>query len=234
MNGFLRISIGIKEHMTIIKNIIINNIELFDMNCIHQFLTPTNHIWKLKLLFKKLITIFNNNNIEYWLDGGTLLGYYRYKGIIPWDDDIDIAILNNNITKIENLKDILYNNNIRLKKNKTNVYYQVDFLNDIIDENITNAIHIDIFLFEKKDNKYFNTDNRFIINDDEKCNYIYDENNLFPLIKSEFYNIPIYIPNNVDNILSQNIKGDYINYAILTKNNVKHIYNLNNNIMISA
>ena len=36
--------------------------------------------------------MFEAHHVNYWLDDGSALGAFRHGGLIPWDDDIDLAI----------------------------------------------------------------------------------------------------------------------------------------------
>ena len=45
--------------------------------------------------------ICKENNIEYWLDSGTLIGAARHSGFIPWDDDLDVCILKKDVKRLK-------------------------------------------------------------------------------------------------------------------------------------
>lgn len=50
-------------------------------------------IKKIELnILKKFDEFCKENDIRYYLSHGTLLGALRYKGFIPWDDDVDLLI----------------------------------------------------------------------------------------------------------------------------------------------
>lgn len=60
-----------------------------------------------KQALKELVDILNQYSIPFWVDCGTCLGAYRYNGVIPWDEDIDIAIL---MPDAKNVKNAFFKN----------------------------------------------------------------------------------------------------------------------------
>ena len=51
-------------------------------------------------LLKELDYVCKQNNIQYWIDFGSVLGAVRHKGFIPWDDDVDTGMLREDYNRI--------------------------------------------------------------------------------------------------------------------------------------
>lgn len=57
----------------------------------------------LMKLMKELDRVCTKYNIKYYVISGSLIGVIRHKGLIPWDDDIDVAMTREDFEKLKNV-----------------------------------------------------------------------------------------------------------------------------------
>jgi hypothetical protein len=155
-------------------------------------------------LFSNFLKELDKNKIDYFLIGGSLIGYFRHnQGFIPWDDDIDIGILDKDKQKVYKIIENMHNTN-----NKFNLHKS--FVDKIVYGNFNNnPIQVDLFYY-----KYFDKEGYYDFEHPRQRElwsgqHIYD-NEIFPLQTVPF---KLYLPDgNVYNQIDVKIPHKSIEY----------------------
>ena len=130
---------------------------------LEQYKQQTLRTCQLKQLhiLEEIDAICRRHDIEYWLDGGTLLGAVRHGGFIPWDDDIDIAMRKEDMHRFceiahQELSDDLF---LQTPENEPDVKEQIVKVRDLnsfyvepsdnFSASYQKGLYVDIFPMEK-------------------------------------------------------------------------------------
>ena len=142
--------------------------------------------FNLYKLLHRVIRLLEKNDIPYWSSGGTFLGAIRCKGIIKWDDDLDLCVLYQDRDRLKNVID---------QENDIYLDLMSDLVNKIKYKTATYPF-IDIFFMVPE------IENGQIV---YRCalkrardlwtNEMYLESELVPLKKTKFGAMEIAIPN---------------------------------------
>ena len=125
------------------------------------------HLHDLELMIlKDFIKICEENNLNYYMYAGSLLGTIRHKGFIPWDDDLDVIMFRDDFEKFKKIFPTLNNPKYDLLSNEINEDYFYYFAKLMLKNTKIEAewnkqlslhvgINIDIFVLDDiSDNKF--------------------------------------------------------------------------------
>lgn len=180
-------------------------------------LTNNEDLVDLNNLIKKIIPIFHKNKFNYWSCGGTSIGIIREKGLIPWDDDADFCIMENDIDNLFKMEEELDKLDLGIVQ-WFGGYKIHDKNGKKIEGKNFNYPFIDLFVMVKKNDKII------LKNDFARKlwpNEYYFENEIYPLKLYNFEDYQVYGPNKIVNYLDRNYNG-WREKALKTYDHVVH------------
>lgn len=107
-------------------------------------------------ILKEFVHICDKYDLGYYLVGGTLLGAVRHSGFIPWDDDIDVAMLRGDYERFAEVCQAELDPQYFYQSSETDPYYFLTYAKirkngtEVCEERFSNSkfhkgIFIDIF-----------------------------------------------------------------------------------------
>lgn len=129
--------------------------------------TTLKHLQQVsKKILEYLIEICEENNLTYFMYGGSLIGAVRHKGFIPWDDDIDVIMFREDFEKLnkileKNIDDKYRFMNVLNEESYHHTWGRLMLKNTLFKEwwadqvDYTPNIYIDIFILDNVPNNKF-------------------------------------------------------------------------------
>lgn len=164
---------------------------------------------QLLLLHKRLTEVLDESHIRVWLLGGSLLGYVRHGGIIPWDDDIDVGVKDSELQAVKNACE------------DAGLFCKYSFVDSSLLKvyGEPGGAFIDVFAFER-DNDTWKI---------KHCNFYdrFKDGDLFPLKRTEMQGVPVDIPATTTPYLDDKFGRDHMHTLFVRPTHDKGVMCMN-------